>query len=192
MPKSLIYDRRGVSVVEFAIVIIPLMVTICGLLEVGYQIYLTVLVRGATDQAARSIITGATPLSDAKSQLINQLAPLTQKENITVAARNFRTFSSSGSSEKLVDDRNGNGRYDAGDCFIDDNKNGIFDSQSTVGSEGQGGANDVLVLNVIVNYRRIMPVANLIGMSEMGHVAAQAVVRNEPYAESDAPRTVCA
>lgn len=52
-------DRRGVAAVEFGFVVLPMLMTICAIIEVGYCYFVSSTLDRATYIAARAVQTGA-------------------------------------------------------------------------------------------------------------------------------------
>ena len=74
---------------------------------------------------------------------------------------------------------------DPKECFDDVNANGIWDADP--GKTGQGGANDVALYSMSITYTRIFPVARLLGFSATQTIAAQTLLKNQPYATQAVP-----
>lgn len=192
LPRRLIGDRRGGTIVEFAIVAPVMLLTIMGLGDLLYQTYLQSILSGAIQKAGRdsSIQGGA-----------NQTAVLDNRV-ITIVRRvaDTATFTSSRESaanfvrmkpEPFTDKTPLNGRRDAGECFEDYNFNGQWDANPT--RTGQGGANDVTLYKITVTYPRPFPIATLMGFSANQKISAQTLLKNQPYATQKVttPPSVC-
>ena len=136
--------QRGAAIVEFALVLVPLVLFLFGGLDLGYQAYLRSVVQGALNDVARSSSLEAPGIS-CSGETVEKKIDCAIRTRSDVVARNatyrismtsFYDFSGIGRSEKLVSDNNRNGRYDAGDCFVDLNENGSFDEGA--GRTGRG------------------------------------------------------
>lgn len=185
-------DRRGIAAVEFAI-LAPVMLTLMmGLMELGYQAYVQAAVTGAVQKAGRdSAIQGATPATiDAKVlgqvQMIAKGAAFTSGFPTRLNYSNFSAIA----PEPFVDSNN-NGVRDAGECYTDVNGNGRWDDDA--GRTGQGGANDVTVYTVSVDYPRLFPVARWFGWASTATLSASTTLMNQPYASQTVnnPPTIC-
>ena len=146
-------DQRGATIVEFAVIAMPMCVLLMGGLELGYNSYVRSTLQGALHDAARVAAVEnpilATDGDTVEEQVANMIketvAHVAPNAVVDVDQKSYFEFSSIGEPEKLMTDNNGNGKYDASDedCFEDANGNGTFDPDS--GKSGtNGGADDVL------------------------------------------------
>jgi Flp pilus assembly pilin Flp len=195
--RTLQSDRRGVALVEFALVAPVLILAIIGGLDLGYQAYARSVLQGALNDIAR---TGSLegPALNCSGDTTEQKIACAVKNRSNMVARNatydfkihsYYEFSGVGRAEKIVTDYNNNGQYDPGDCFQDMNGNQIFDS--VAGREGIGGADDVVFYDVTLTMPRLFPMAPLLGWSPQYEIHATTAVRNQPYARQRVPPTVC-
>ena len=192
-------DRRGVTVVEFAIIAVPLCMLLMGGFDLGHQAYIRAVMQGALADAARRAsvqdpqfaATGSTTEEQVTNSIKDQLHAITPGATITVTESNFYDFSGIGNPEKLMTDVNGNGQYDEtdGDCFSDLNENGKYDSDT--GRTGIGGANDVVFYKADIEMPRLLPVAQLLGFSPNYKMNVATAVRNQPYGTQKTPPVVC-
>ena len=148
--------QRGAAIVEFALVLVPLVLFLFGGLDLGYQAYLRSVVQGALNDVARSSSLEA-PGIPCSGETVEKKIDCAIRTRSDVVARNatyrismtsFYDFSGIGRSEKLVSDNNRNGRYDAGDCFVDLNENA-----RPVGDLNGDGQPDLLFLSEIQSPR---------------------------------------
>jgi Flp pilus assembly protein TadG len=185
-------DRRGAAAIEFAI-LAPVMLTLMmGMMELAYQAYVQAAVTGAVQKAGRdSAIQGATPATiDAK--VLSQIQAVAKGATFTSgfpSRLNYSSFSTI-APEPFVDTNN-NGVRDAGECYTDVNGNGRWDDDA--GRTGQGGANDVTVYTVSVDYGRLFPVARWFGWAGTATLSASTTLMNQPYASQTVnnPPTLC-
>ncbi|WP_375273215.1 TadE/TadG family type IV pilus assembly protein, partial [Sphingomonas sp.] len=112
------------TIVEFGIILLPLLAVIFGLFELGYQAYIKSIAAGALETAIRNVSIGNKSQSDISTKLKDDLGVIVDRKYVAVDVQSFVNFDAVGSPEKLTDDKNGNGQYDAGDCFRDANDNG--------------------------------------------------------------------
>jgi Flp pilus assembly protein TadG len=197
--RGLLADQRGATIVEFAIVVLPLSLLLMGGFDLGHQSYIKGVMQGALDDAARRASVqdpqlaakGSTTEERVTNSIKDQLAAITPSAVITVTESNFYDFSGVGNPEKLMTDVNGNGRYDAADrdCFSDLNENGKYDSDT--GRAGIGGANDVVFYQAHIVMPRLLPVAKLLGFSPNYDMTVATAFRNQPYATQKTPPVVC-
>ncbi|EQB30714.1 TadE/TadG family type IV pilus assembly protein [Sphingobium ummariense] len=190
--RQLHSDQRGVTVVEFAVVAAPLCFLIFGGIDLAYQAYATALVQGTVNSAARMATLEDATASTIQAYINQQLKGIASGQNIQITSANFLTYNKIGKPEKLTTDVNGNGVYDKNgpDCFIDDNRNNVYDTASQ-GASGIGTAEDVVRYQVSVTYDRISPAPYLLGMSRSVTITRTTFMRNEPYAGIVDPPIKC-
>ncbi|MEE3155138.1 MAG: TadE/TadG family type IV pilus assembly protein, partial [Pseudomonadota bacterium] len=147
-------DQRGATIVEFAVIAMPMCVLLMGGLELGYNSYVRSTLQGALHDAARVaavenpiLVTEGDTVEEQVANMIKEtVAHVAPNAVVDVDQKSYFEFSSIGEPEKLMTDNNGNGKYDASDedCFEDANGNGTFDPDS--GKSGtNGGADDVVL-----------------------------------------------
>ena len=196
--RRLADDTRGATLVEFAIVLVPLCILLLGGLDLAYQSYLRSLLQGALNDVARAAsvesptITCGTGTIGARIDCAIQrkVNTVARNANYTVTTQNFYQFSGVGRSEKLTTDHNHNGQYDTGDCWEDLDADGTFDTSA--GRTGLGGADDVVFYEVTLVSPRIIPISSFLSGGEHYNIVARAAIRNQPYARQSVPATVCA
>jgi Flp pilus assembly protein TadG len=59
LPQAVLRDRRGAAVLEFALVALPFLVLMLGVMEVGYDLFVQVALDAAVENAARNVKTGS-------------------------------------------------------------------------------------------------------------------------------------
>ena len=194
-------DQRGATIVEFAVIAMPMCVLLMGGLELGYNSYVRSTLQGARHDAARVAAVEnpilATEGDTVEEQVANMIketvAHVAPNAVVDVDQKSYFEFSSIGEPEKLMTDNNGNGKYDASDedCFEDANGNGTFDPDS--GKSGtNGGADDVVLYTAKVSAPRILPLDRLVpGVSEKVEYTLRAAVRNQPYGQQPTAPVIC-
>lgn len=178
--RSLRRDRRGISAVEFGLVVPVLLLALLGLLDLGYNMYTAAILEGSIQAAARnSTLEDATTnvaAIDAKvTSAVRDIAPLA---TITFKRTAYKSFSSQGKAEDYTD-TNKNGRCDMGEPFEDVNENGTWDQDR--GKAGLGSARDIVVYLVTVTYPRPFPVNGLLGGSPTYTMESRSVLANQPW-----------
>lgn len=195
--RKLRRDERGAAIVEFALVLTPMLLFILGGLDLGYQAYLRSVVQGALNDISRTgslegpVIncTGATVEEKIACAIKQRSNVVARNATYTITTKSFYDFSGIGRSEKLITDYNGNGKYDTGDCFVDLNENGSYDTSA--GRSGIGGADDVVFYEVKLAMPRLFPIHKFIDATPNYQINATAAVRNQPYTRQKTPPTVC-
>lgn len=184
-------DRRGVTVVEFAIVVPVMMTLLLGLSDLLYQAYVQSILDGAMikagrDSALESNAQDQAALDGKVKAMVSLLGP---NMTFTPERRSYAAFALV--KPEAFTDTNRNGRRDAGECFDDVNGNKLWDSDP--GRAAQGGANDVTRYTMTVEYPRLFPISALFGWSATNKVTATTLLKNQPYRTQDAPevKSIC-
>ncbi|MCG6120806.1 MAG: pilus assembly protein [Blastomonas sp.] len=185
-------DRRGVSATEFGLIAPTFIMLLLGVFDMGYNVYASAILDGAVQKAGRdsALETGPNAVATLDAKVKENLGPIGNGADFTYERRNYRDFAKVGLPEDF-EDKNGNGARDAGECFTDENANGTWDAD--LGKDGVGGARDVVLYTVRMNYQRKFPLYNLIGMSGNATIASATVLRNQPYADqaSETKQVIC-
>lgn len=179
--SKLLRSDDGVSVVEFGFTAPLFFMLVFGTLELGYGIYANSVLSGAVQEAGRD-----SGLEDAQAdqtavdaRVTEQVTAVVPSAELTFERQNYQDFSDVGRPEDFVD-ANNNDEYDDGECFTDENDNETWDDD--VGSDGQGGANDVVLYSVQMEFNRFIPVGGFFGLSEKRRHTARTTLRNQPFA----------
>lgn len=188
-------DRRGNTIIEFAIVAPVMALLVMGLGDMVYQLYAKAILNGEVQKAARdsSLQTGPDAASKLDARVIAMVSKIAKAPTQSCVAnpaagtwcstrKSYSNFSNVG-PEPFID-TNGNGIRDPKECFTDINGNKQWDADP--GNSGQGGANDVTLYTVSVTYQRLFPVAGLFGWSNTATISAQTLLKNQPYDEQKA------
>lgn len=190
-------DEEGVTIVEFAIILLPFLVLVLGGLEIGYKSYVRAIAQGALSDAARRAsvenpafnATGATLEERIESSITEQLDAIAIDGEYDISQRRYFDFSGIGNPERIMTDNNENGQYDENDndCFLDFNRNGTFDLDG--GGAGVGGASDVVFYEVAIELPRLFP-AEFLGQ-DLHRLTVQTAIRNQPFANQATPPVLC-
>lgn len=178
-------DRRGVTLVEFALVAPVLIVMVMGLFDIAHTQYTSSMLRGAMQKAARDLT-----LENANSQQINidarvreQVATvMPQGATVTVEKVSHFDFADVGEPEEFTD-QNDDDICNNNEVYIDNNNNGSWDADR--GKDGIGGARDVVLYTTRVSYPRLFPMYGLIGLSQNVELSSSTVLRNQPFDEQN-------
>ena len=195
----LVREEEGSALVEFAFLLIPLLVIVLGGLEVAHQSYIRAIAQGALNDAARRAAvqdpeftaSGSTLEERLENTIAAQLNPVAVNGEFEVTQRSYFDFNDVGNPERIMTDNNGNGQYDAADddCFQDFNRNDTFDLSG--GEAGVGGANDVVFYTVEIEMPHLFPVPFLWDSEDTYELTARTAVRNQPYATQPTPPVLC-
>ena len=183
----LVADERGVTVIEFAIVAPVMLLTLFGFFDLAHTAYARSVLQGAMQMAARNstLESGLTSQSTIDAYVTNQVTSVVGSgATFTPTRLSYSDFSKVGTPERFTD-TNGNGQWDTGECFEDVNGNGQWDAD--MGKTGQGGAHDAVLYTMTVTYRRMFPMARMVGWPANQVITASTVLRNQPYGVQNVP-----
>ncbi|MBB3692901.1 TadE/TadG family type IV pilus assembly protein [Sphingomonas sp. BK580] len=181
---SLLRDRRGATVIEFALILPAVLSAVCGTIELGHMLVARMVLDGAVIEAARIATASVDNSQAARDAVMRQSItaamsgfPLATGQQMSIDTRVFADFSTA--YPEVYADANGNGRYDLGETFTDRNRNGKWDPATPI-TGTMGGAGDVL--SITVRYPKKVLFGFLGTQWAMGslvNLSATTVVRNE-------------
>jgi len=185
-------DKRGVTVVEFGLIAPTFLMLLLGVFDMGYNVYARAILDGAVQKAGRdsALETGTSASSALDSAVKETLGPLSNGATLGYVRLNYRDFAKVGLPEDY-DDINNNGQRDGGECFTDENANGVWNAD--IGKNGVGGARDVVLYTVSMTYDRKFPLYRFIGLSNTATISSATVLRNQPYGDqaSETTQVIC-
>ena len=189
--RKLIRAQEGVSLTEFGL-LAPVMIALwMGLGDILYQAYLQSVLNGAVQKAGRDsgIEGGATQISTLDANVQTAVRVWSKPAPFSSTRRNYDTFTEV-APEPFID-TNGNGVRNPGECFTDQNINGVWDADP--GAAGQGGAGAVTLYTMTVTYPRLFPVWGFFGVARSQSISASTLLKNQPYAtqSTTTATTVC-
>lgn len=181
-------DPRGLAAVEFALLLPVMCITLLGLMDIGYRYYLWAQVDGIVQKAGRnSTLEFKTP-AEIDTEVRSRVLALNKNANVGIDRRAYSNFNNVRQPENYRD-TNGNSRYDVGECFEDENGNGVWDDD--MGRTGSGGgARDVVQYSVTVRYKRLFPAALTWGGTNDDSMTVRTVMRNQPWDRQNTPAVV--
>lgn len=181
-------NQHGVSVTEFGLIAPVIAMMMLGTMDVGHSYYVRSTLDGAMQNAARSSsLEGSSTVTSQELvdlRLKEQVLILAPDATITSTRRYYKTFSDAAKAkaETVIEDPDdANLECDSGESFMDANRNGFWDRDG--GSNGQGGAKDIVIIKFKVSYPRLFPMASLIGLSENVELESNSILANQPYGE---------
>jgi Flp pilus assembly protein TadG len=181
-------DSRGISTVEFAILAPVMLIMLMGFFDLAHTAYTRSVLQGAMQQAGRNstLESGLSSTATIDDYVKNQVKKVAGQHAVfTPDRKSYTDFASVGKAERFVDKSPYNNKYDAGECYEDVNGNGQWDSD--LGKSGQGGADDAVLYTMTVTYKRMFPMAKILGWSADNVVTASTVLRNQPYGDQAVP-----
>lgn len=188
-PSTLFGDAGGATLVEFAFVTPVMLLMLMGFFDLAHQAYAKAVLSGVVQKAGRDATLESGPAAAAAldatvATQIKKVAGISA--TVTPTRASYTDFRGVGTPEQFTDAGTpGNNRYDPGECFVDTNGNGGWDAD--IGRSGQGGADDAVLYKVRVSYRRLFPMARMLGWSRNQEIVASTVLRNQPYAGQNVP-----
>jgi hypothetical protein len=182
--KSLSQCEEGTSVTEFGLIAVPLVIMLMGTFDAGHSMYVRSVLNGALQEAGRdSSLENANATS--QQNIIDQkvrdtMQTIAPGAVVTPKRRYYKTFSKAAAAEpEEWTDTNDNDTCDEGEPYVDENSNDVWDADG--GNDGQGGAKDVVILQVEVKYTRLFPVDQLLGLPGQVVVVSDTILANQPY-----------
>ncbi|HTU10140.1 MAG TPA: TadE/TadG family type IV pilus assembly protein [Allosphingosinicella sp.] len=173
-------DRRGVTIVEFAMVAPVLLLILLGFFDLGYRVYAQSVLQGALHDAARMATVGGSSMAQIDARVKTRLSNFATRSTVTTEATNYFDFSGVAQPEKIVGDTVPVNTYNPGDCFEDTNANNTYDADR--GRSGTGNSDDIVRYSVTITFPRILPLGRLMGWGNTQTLTSNTVLRNQPYA----------
>lgn len=172
-------DARGATIIEFAVAAPVLILLLMGIFDMAYNAYIVSVLRGAVQEASRrnSLEIANTAQSDAYvEKMVKTVAPAAA---VTFKRVSYYDFADIKRAE-LWNDKNGNGRCDNAEIYTDENRNNRWDAD--VGTNDNGGANDVVLYTATVKYKPVFVVPFMPNAGALRTQSATAVQKNQPFA----------
>ena len=180
--KHLRRNRRGSTTIELAMIIPTLFVVIMGVLDFTYRLYATSILQGAVQKAGRDSTleinanqTSQDAINTKVRDAVKDINGVVTNSSFTISRENFENFTAAGKMEASTGP---GGLCAPGFVYVDKNNNSVWDNGANA---GQGGADDVTVYNVQVQYKALFPINALFGASNMQTIRAKTILRNQPY-----------
>lgn len=193
--RSLWRNRRGATMAEFALILMPLMTVLAGAIEAGNIAYSRSVIEGTLRVASRMATTGKYSSADIDAYVRGQLHTLRIPDSdILITRKSYATFDGVGHPEPITSDVPPlGGAPGKGDCYIDLNGDGKWSSDA--GIAGDGNSEDILYYGVTAKYDFLFTFLSSTfgGSAGKMNLSANTVVKNEPYGEPSnaAPVTRC-
>ncbi len=179
--RRFLRNRRGSSLVEFAIMA-PLTITmLIGIVELGMVFLVSSSLENAVLASSRFGITGSTADGTTREDVIRDVIEqntygLVPLDEVTIDTIVYDNFSDIGEPEPFAD-TNANGVFDTGEPFTDVNGNGQYDTD--VGLAGLGGPGDIVLYRIRYQIQSLTQLFDPF-FTVIDHSATVAV-RNEPF-----------
>lgn len=177
--SQLARDERGVSATEFALIAPVFLTLLVGIFDAGQEAYGISVLNGAVQKAARDSSLEITDLGYADAMVQKQVAPILPGATFKSSRTSYNDYKDIGRPEKW-NDANNNGTCDAGESYVDENGSGDWDDD--IGKEGNGGADDVVVYQMTVDYEPTFKVPFMPNHWTKRSLTASAIKKNQPFA----------
>ncbi|MCH4150529.1 MAG: pilus assembly protein [Sphingobium sp.] len=184
---SLLGNDRGIAATEFALIAPIFALLMMGSADIAHTLYMQTVLQGTIQKAARdsSLESGTatatqTTIDGRIRAEVKKLNTALADSDIAITRRYYKTFSTASAAQaETWTDTNSNSTCDNGEPYTDANNNNTWDRDG--GNAGQGGARDITVYNVTVNYAHMFPLWKFIGASGTQTLKATTVLANQPY-----------
>jgi Flp pilus assembly protein TadG len=173
-------DEGGTTVMEFGLMATVFITLLFGLFDLGQLAYTQSILNGAVQTAARSssLESGNTANADAQvAEIVGLTAP---DATVTTSRVSYFDFDDVERAEAW-NDEDGDGICADGESYSDENGNGQWDED--IGSDGNGGASDVVVYTVTVSYDPLFPNPFIPGGTKKRELTSSTVKKNQPFAD---------
>jgi len=174
-------DKKAAAALEFAFAAPVIIMITVGTLELGVIKFMGASIENAVLDASRRGVTGFTPTSVSREQLIRGSVKdwsmgLLDMDSVDIITKIYPSFEDIGKPEPFTD-LNANGSWDDGEPYSDINGNGQWDSD--MGQAGLGGPGEVVLYRVEYKWGVLTKLME----SVMGDItfSSSIAVRNEPF-----------
>ncbi len=200
-------DQNGSYLIEFAILVLPMMTFILGAIEIGYFSYAKARVEGTLREVSRLSATGYFITDEVTSdgdddmeggQENDEAPPASLKlisdyiaaelqgipgADFDVDVRSYQDFQDIENPEPITRDAEPlGGEPGDGDCFVDVDGDGEW-TRDIQGIEGVGGAEDIVYFGLQVKYPPLFSLSRTF-TGDYLVIDLNAGVKNEPFANA--------
>jgi hypothetical protein len=182
LQEQLSCDQRGVSTIEFALVAPVFLMLIIGIFDLGQMAYGLSVLNGAVEKAARDSALETSNTETADNLVKSQIKPIFPGATYRSTRTSYFDFVDIGRPEKW-NDGNNDGDCGDGEAYVDENANGQWDRD--IGTDGNGGANDVVVYRFAVTYKPIFAVPFMPENWQNRTLTSTSIRKNQPFATQD-------
>lgn len=193
MRSGVLHDRRGVTIVEFALVAPTLLLLILGGINLGHTLYVRSVLDGEMQKASRDF--SLEDAYDTKRQIVIEDRVRTAVQivmasaDVTFGKTAYHDYKSADARQEHYTDGNHDGACDNSEAYIDANNNARWDAET--GVAGVGGAKDVVLLTAIARYPDALA-AKFFGTAGIVELKSSTLLRNQPSADqAAAPQRNC-
>ena len=187
--RGIAADRKGATIVEFALISPVLCVVLLGFIDLGYRSYVSSVIQGALQEAARNATVGTKTGAQIDALVISRLKSFSKYSTPVINKTSYSDYSGVQMPEKITSDTAPVGVYNSTDCYEDANNHGKYDLDR--GKTGLGGADDVVYYEIVLTFPRIVPLGKILGFSNTQTIRAATVMQNQPFAARSVPPVLC-
>lgn len=177
-------EQSGVTIIEFGLLAPVFIVLLMGMFDVAHTLYMEAALEGVVQKTARDSTiqnnNSAAAQATLDATIITQVKKLDTTAVVTPVRLYYKDYADAARTYEPFSDANGDGKCDNNESYTDENGNGVWDAQLGTGT---GGAQDKTLYTVTVTYRRLFPMAKLIGLSPTVTLIAKTVLAVQPYAD---------
>lgn len=177
--RDLAADDRGVAILEFALIAPVFLMLVIETFDLGQMAYGKAVLEGAVQKAARDSTLETSSTLQADTLVTRIVRPVIPTAIFTTTRANYVDFTDIGRPERW-NDANNDGTCSNNETYVDENGNGSWDND--IGESGNGGASDVVVYTVTIDYDPIFKIPFLPQSWNTRSITARAVRRNQPSA----------
>lgn len=174
--------------VEFALILTPLLLSVLGTMEVGYRIYALSTTNGAIREAARMASTGQYTGAQIDAKVTEMIKAFASSANVAIVKKSYSDYTGVNLPEPVTSGSRSSGKY----CYQDINDNNQWDDDR--GRDGLGGPEDVINYEVTVTYQTLFGFSQrTLGYGATSTIEQNTIVSNEPFAAvvDVEPKTLC-
>jgi hypothetical protein len=180
---SLANNIDGAVLIEFAIVAPVFLLMVIGMLDLGQMAYAKSVLEGAVQKAARDSALETSSTLQADNAVKGIVGPVLPGAVFTTTRESYFDFIDIDRAERW-NDANNNGTCDNNESYVDENSNGSWNED--IGLDGNGGASDVIVYTVNVNYTPVFKIPFMPDKWGERTLSAAVVRKNQPFAQQQA------
>ena len=181
LPGRIAADREGNAIIEFAILAPVFLLLLLGTFDLGQMVYGRAVLHGAVQEAARTSSLETANTDEADQKVEDIILPILPNATVTSSRVSYLDIADIGRPEAW-NDLDDSGTCNDGETFTDENRNGVWDAD--VGKSGNGGANDVVLYTVTVDYQPVFKVP-FMEQEDQRTLSATAVKKNQPFADQN-------
>jgi hypothetical protein len=169
----------GAVLIEFAIVAPVFLLMVIGMLDLGQMAYAKSVLEGAVQKAARDSALETSSTLQADNAVKAIVGPVLPGAVFTTTRESYFDFIDIDRPERW-NDANNNGTCDNNESYVDENSNGSWNED--IGVDGNGGASDVIVYTVNVDYTPVFKIPFMPDRWGERTLSASVVRKNQPFA----------